>query len=101
MIAGSGMTINYLNDIVNNNNIHKDVITVKDKIYGDSESNDYYIVIGTNNKTYTIISHNDEYGEKMYENIEVGKTYKVIVREPELTNLYHTTHILQVYNETS
>ena len=101
IIISSGMAINYLNDVVNNKNIHEESVIVKDKIYGDSSYTDYYIIIGTNNKTYSIVNHNDDYGEKMFESIEIGKRYKMIVKEPELTNIHKATHILEVYNGTS
>ena len=101
MLLGSGIAINYLNDVVNDNNIHDEEIIVKDKIYGDSAYTDYCIIIGTNNKTYRIVNHNDNYGKKMFESIEIGKKYRMIVKEPELTDLHKATHILQVHNETS
>ena len=101
IITSSGMAINYLNDVVNNKNIHEESVVVKDKIYGDSSYTDYYIIIGTNNKTYSIVNHNDDYGEKMFENIKIGKRYKMIVKEPEVTNIHKPTHILEVYNGTS
>jgi hypothetical protein len=64
MLLGNGIAINYLNDVVNDNNIHDKEITVKENIYGDSAHTDYYIIIGTNNKAYSIVNHNDNYGKK-------------------------------------
>lgn len=101
IITSSGIAINYLNDVVNNKNIHEESVVVKDKIYGDSSYIDYYIIIGTNNKTYSIVNHDDDYGEKMFESIEIGKRYKMIVKGPEVTNIHKPTHILEVYNGTS
>jgi len=100
MLVSGSMVINYLNDVVSNNNIHEETVTIKDKIYGDSIYTDYYIIIGANNKTYSIVNHNDDYGEKMFEGVEIGKKYRMIVKEPELTDIHKATHILQVYNET-
>ena len=101
ILLGSGIAINYLNDVVNDNNIHDEEIIVKDKIYGDSAYTDYCIIIGTNNKTYRIVNHNDNYGEKMFESIEIGKKYRMIAKKHELTDLHKVTHILHVHNETS
>lgn len=98
--VGGTLSINYLHDVVTNNHVHSDVIIVKDKIYGDNPYTDYYIVIGSNNKTYSIVDHDDDYGQKMFDMLEIGKKYKVIIREPELTDINQFTHILQVYNDT-
>ena len=64
-------------------------------------NDDIEIIIGTNNKTYSIVNHNDGYGEKLFSSIEIGRTYKFIVREPELTDINQNTHILQVHNVTN
>lgn len=98
-IFGVGaMSINYLNDVVNNNHIHSDVVTVKDKMYGDNPYSDYYIIVGDNNKTYGITNH-DGYGQEMFKNISIGHTYEFVVKEPELTDINQQTHILQVHND--
>ena len=101
IFVGGLASINHLNDVVTNNHICPEIVTVHDKAYGDKSSSDYYIIIGTNNKTYTIVNHNDGYGEKLFSSIEIGRTYKFIVREPELTDINQNTHILQVHNVTN
>lgn len=101
IFVGGLTSINYLNDIVANNNIHPEIVTVYDKAYGDKSLSDYYIIVGTNNKTYSIVNHDDGYGVKLFTSIEVGKTYEFIVREPELTDINQNTHILQVHDVTN
>lgn len=102
IIFVSGLiSINHLNNVVITNNIYPEIVTVYDKAYGDKSFSDYYIIIGANNKTYSIVNHNDGYGEKLFSSIEIGRTYKFIVREPELTDVNQNTHILQVHNVTN
>lgn len=101
IFVGGLTSINHLNDVVTNNHIYPEIVTVHDKAYGDKSFSDYYIIIGTNNKTYSIVNHNDGYGEKLFSSIEIGRTYKFIVREPELTDINQNTHILQVHNVTN
>lgn len=98
IVVGGFFSINYLHDVVTNNHIHSESITVVDKLYGDNPYTDYYLIIGNNNKTYSIVNHNDGYGQKMFNNIETGKTYKMIVKEPELIDINQFPHIMQVYN---
>lgn len=99
VLVGGVLSINYLSDAVTNSHIHTETVTVSDKMYGDNSISDYYIVIA-DNKTYSISNHNDGYGEKMFEKIEVGSKYKFIVKEPEVTDINQFSHILQIYNVT-
>lgn len=99
IFIGGFFSINYLNDAVNNAHIHSEFVVVSEKMYGDSSLSDYYIIIG-NNKTYSIVNHDDGYAEKMFNDINVGQRYKFIVKEPEITDINHFSHILQVYNTT-
>lgn len=97
----TGVTsINYLNDVVNNSHIYPEIVTVSDKMYSDKMITDRYVIVGTNNKTYSIANYNDNYGNKMFEKMDIGGTYEFIVREPSLTDLNQNTHILQVHNVT-
>ena len=103
LIVGIGgtLSINYLHDVVTNNNVHSERIIVADKVYGDNPLSDHYIVISKQNKTYSIVDHGDDYGKEMFDTLEVGNEYKIIVKEPELTDINQFSHILQVYNGTS
>ena len=101
IFAGGLASINYLNDVVSNTHVYSDTVTVTDKIYGDNPMSDYYIVVGKNNKTYSIINHNDGYGEEMFNALQINKTYRFTVKEPEATDINKFTHILQVYNASS
>lgn len=100
---GGAFSLNYLNDAVTNSHVHSDIITVQNKLYGDNPYSDHYIIVGTNNKTYSIVDHGDNYGKDMFDVFKVGQRYKVIVKEPDLTDVNQFTHILQVYdsNDTS
>ena len=73
IFVGGLTSINHLNDVVTNNHICPEIVTVHDK----------------------------GYGEKLFSSIEIGRTYKFIVREPELTDINQNTHILQVHNVTN
>lgn len=103
LIVGIGgvLSINYLHDIVTNNHVHTEIIVVKNKVYGDNPYADHYIITGTNNKTYSIVDHGDNYGKEMFDTFKVGEEYKIVVKEPELTDVNQFTHILQVDNGTS
>lgn len=98
VFIGGLTSVNYLNDVVTNNHVHTQTIYVKDKLYGDNPFSDYFIVVDGNNHTYSIVNHDDGYGKKMFDSLEIGKTYRATVKEPELTDVNQFTHILQVYN---
>ena len=99
--VGGAITINYLNDAVTNNHIHSETFTVKDKYYSDGINSDYYLIITDNNKTLSIVDHGDGHGKEMWKNIEPGRTYRFIIKDPAPTDVNKFTHILQVYNDTS
>lgn len=101
IFVGGLTSINYLNDVVTNHHVHTDVVTVVDKIYGDNSFSDYYIIVGSNNKTYSIPNHDDGHGYDMFNAIKINETYRFTVKEPKLTDINQFTHILQVNNATS
>lgn len=88
------LSVNYLHDTVTNNHIHTDNIYVVNKTH----NNNHYIVIGEGNKTYYV--SNDKYGIKIFNSIDTGKTYKVVIKEPELVDINHFPFIIQVHNVT-
>lgn len=98
---GGVYSVNYLNDVVGDNHVHTDTITIKDKIYGDNSLSDYYIVVDTKNRTYSIVDHGDGYGKKMFDSIEEDKTYEVIIKDPDLIDISQFKHIIKVENGTS
>ena len=85
-----GNAVDYFNDTVESNKIHPDTVIVKDKV-----NNGTFIVIDDNDRTYFI--DNDD--SRIYNKIEVGQTYKVIVKEP--MQPHENAEILQVHNEAS
>lgn len=100
IILGVGISsVNYLNDVANDENVRAETVVVADKLYGDNPNSDYYIILGKNNKTYGITNH-DGYGQKMFEKIEVGKKYEFIVKYPGPTDINQQIHILRAENVT-
>ena len=87
IVVGGSLSINYLHDTITNTHIHTESVTVVNKSYGNSSYGDYYFIIGDNNKTYSIVNHNDSHGKEMFNNIKVGKTYKIVVKESELIDI--------------
>lgn len=100
ILVGGALTINYLHDTVVDNNIHPVTVMVTDKYYDDKENSYHYSVITDSNKTLSIVDYRDSHGEELWQKIIVGKRYRFIVKEPELTNVNHFTNIIQVYNTT-
>lgn len=98
---GGVFSINYLNDVANNHHVHTADVTVKDKIYGDSSLSDYYIIVDNNNRTYSIVDHGDGYGKKMFDYISEGKTYEMVIKDPDLIDVNQFAHIIKVDNDTS
>lgn len=100
VLIGGLISINYLTDVVNDNHIHAEYINVSNKIYNDNAYSDYYIIIDSNNNTYSIINHGDGYGQKLFDKIEVNHMYKVILKDPDVIDTSHYVHILEVSNAT-
>ena len=97
VLIGGFLAINYLNDAIIDNHIHTDIITVTDKMYDNDLYNDDYVIIGDNNKTY-LIQNKTGYGEKLFNKIDIGMRYKIVVQEP--LNTDQLPFILQVHNVT-
>ncbi len=98
IFIGGVLLVNSLSDIVDVNNLHPEVVTVVDK--NDTNFNDeYYLVHGDNNKTYSILM-NDDYDVRIFNNLEIGKKYKLIIKEPTPLNNIPYPNIIQVYNVT-
>lgn len=93
---GGVLSINYIHDTVTNNHIHSDKVTVMNK----TDDNGAYYIFGTNNKTYIITAHESKYNKKIFNSMNIGAEYKIIVREPELIDTNELPHIIQVYNGT-
>ena len=98
---GGICSVNYLHDVVDNSNVYTDVITIQDKVYGDNPNSDYYIVLDTKNRTYSIVDHGDGYGKKMFDGLELNQSYEVVVKQPDITDINKFLHIIQVHNDTS
>ena len=101
VLIGGVLSINYLTDVVNDNHIHAGYINVSNKIYNDDSTSDYYIIVDKNNKTYSIVNHGDGYGQKMFDNMQINRTYKVVLKDPDVIDTSHYIHILEVSNATN
>lgn len=96
--VGGALSITYLHDTIVDNNIHPVTVVVADKYY-DAEANTYhYSVITNSNQTLHIADHGDSRGEELWQKVIVGKKYKFIVRDSELTD--NSANIIQIYNTT-
>lgn len=100
IFIGGILSINYINDSITHNHVHTDTVVVTNKMHEDNAFSDCYLIEGDNNKTYSILNHKDNYGQEMFNKIIVGKKYKFIVKDPELTDTNQFIHIMQVYNVT-
>ena len=83
--------------ISNNKNPIEDMKVFEDK-YNDSN---HYYVICANNTTLTIDGHGDDYNKELWDSIEVGKKYRFIIKDPELTDINIYPNIIQIHNVTS
>lgn len=99
VLAGGTLSINYLHDTIINNNVYQVTAVVSDKYY-DTNVNDYYLVKTNDNQTFSIVDNGDGRGEQMWQDIIVGKKYKLIVKKPELIDVDNFSHIIQVHNAT-
>lgn len=95
-------SINYLHDSIMDNHIHVEEIIVQDKIYDNNTYDTYYLIIDNNNKTYTIDNNND-YNSDMFNYVQIGEKYKVVIQEPDMMGFggNNLPHIIQVHNDTS
>lgn len=96
--VGGYITITYLDNFVSENNFHTDYIVVQNK---STVNYDFYIITDISNKSYIINSNNDNYDKKLYDMIEIGQRYKVVLQDPKATDINQTTYIIQAYNDTS
>ena len=101
IVIGIGIVlVNTLHYTVSNNGIRTETAVVSNKYYGNGEFSDYYLVETNNNKTYSIINHDDNYGKRMFDNIKVGQRYEFTLQDPSAVDTVRYTHILKVENDT-
>ena len=101
IVIGIGIVlVNTLHYTVSNNGIRTETAVVSNKYYGNGEFSDYYLVETNNNKTYSIINHDDNYGKRMFDNIKVGQRYEFTLQDPSAVDIVRYTHILKVENDT-
>lgn len=100
VIATGVVAIDTLHHTVNDNGIRTEVANVTNKYYGNGDFADYYLIETQDNKTYSIINHDDNYGKRMFENIKVGHRYEFTLRDPGAVDVERHTHILKVENDT-
>lgn len=101
IVIGSGIVIvNTLHHTVNDSGIRIESAIVSDKYYGEGDFADYYLIETKDNKTYSIINHDDNYGKRMFNSIEIGKRYEFTLQDPNMMDVVRYTHILKVENDT-
>ena len=98
---GGAISIGYLDNIITQNQVHSIETNITDKYYGDGMQGDYYLVTTDDNKTFSIIEKGDGYGKKMWDNIQVGHRYRLIIQDGDPMSPNKFSHILQVHNDTS
>lgn len=70
--------------------------TVVDNKYLDENNNQFYIVVGKDNRTFDIKNNNQ--GVKMYDSIMIGQHYRFTAQNDTNSPMLH---IVQVYNDTN
>ena len=99
-IVGFGVvSINYLSDSVMDNHIDTVTTEVIDKINGDNKYNNYFLIITKDNQTFCIEDNSDGNGKKMFDSIQVNKTYEFTIQHPEISDSNQFTHILRVQEQ--
>lgn len=101
IVVGIGvLVVNGVFHTINDTGIRVEDVVVTNKYYGEGDFADYYLVEVQGNKTYSIINHEDNYGQRMFNNIKVGGHYEFTLRDPGMIDTVPYTHILKVKNDT-
>lgn len=103
-VVGVGViSIDFLSHTVINNHIDTITTEVVEKIDGDNQYNNYFLIITKENQTFCIKDNNDGNSKKMFDSIQIGKVYKFTVQHPKISDSDQSTYILRVQeqNDTS
>ena len=101
IVMGIGTySITYLHNSIVDNHIHAEEIIVQNKGYDNNTYDNYYMIVDNNNKTYMVDNNNNN--REIFDYIQIGKRYKVVIQEPDFMDLGNNNLpvIIQVYNDT-
>ena len=87
-----------MHESVVENRIYTETDTIIDKYYGNGQFSNYYLFTTSDNKTFSLIDN--KYAKEIYDNVEIGKEYRLVLQTPDMNDPVHYTHILQVHNVT-
>ena len=100
IMVGGMFAVDMLDGAITDNNIYTEKVVVMDKYHDNNEKGDVFLVKTDDNKTYSIINNEDNYGQRMFNSIQIGKKYELVLREPDITDFSPYTYIIQVHNDT-
>lgn len=97
---GGHASIIYLDNVVTEKNLRTDYVVVQDKL-PNNNYDDVFVIHDVKNQTYIISNDDFKFDKKLYDMIEPGKRYRMVIQEPLETDTNKSIHIVQVYNDTS
>ena len=99
ILLGGIFVVTYISDTIDHEHIRSENIIIVDKIYENDSFDNRYLITGNNSNIYMIPNNND--GKSMFDGIEIGHEYKVVIQDSDLFNSNQYPYVLQVYNVTS
>ena len=91
-----GIAITTLTHTFENNNVDYTNVLVTDKYADTNNSTHHFIIVSDNQQLFDIMDVPN--GDRIYDNIEVGKTYHFVTEQDENNKLIH---IVEVFNGTN
>ena len=98
VFTGLYLSIIYMHESVVKNRIYTETDTIIDKYYSNGQFSNYYLFTTSDNKTFSLIDN--EHAKAIYDNVEIGKEYRLVLQTPDMNDPVRYTHILQVHNVT-
>lgn len=98
VFTGLYLSIIYMHESVVENRIYTETDTIIDKYYSNGQFSNYYLFTTSDNKTFSLIDN--EHAKAIYDNVEIGKEYCLVLQTPDMNDPVRYTHILQVHNVT-
>lgn len=98
--VGGMFVIDMLHGAINDNNIRTESVVIVDKYHDKNQNGDLFLVKTDDNKTYNIMNDKDNNGQRVFNNIQTGKPYELVIREPDLTDFSPYPYVIQVHNDT-
>lgn len=98
VFTGLYLSIIYMHESVVENRIYTETDTIIDKYYSNGQFSNYYLFTTSDNKTFSLID--DTNAKEIYNNVEIGKEYRLVLQTPDMNDPVQYTHILQVHNVT-